>query len=197
MAEEAQGYAVSGLLRGVLLLLVIALLGWSYWQLQQPPRSVSDMPVALPAVTVSDVVAVDIQNAANDLHFVRQQSQWKLVGHEAQQVDEQALHTLLDELASMRVVRTVAHGTNHDQRLGLDKAQRIHLKVSNASAVVLEADIGKQGGDLTTTFLRVQGSDAVVAVDKMLRWQLQRTAEGWLKAKDPAPTKQEGASSNN
>ncbi len=188
---------MSGLLRGALLLLAIALLGWSYWQFQQPPRSASDLPDALPAVTVSDVVAVDIQNAANDLHFVRQQGQWKLVGHEAQQVDEQALHTLLDDLASMRVVRSVARGTKHDQRLGMDKAQRIHLKVSNASAVVLEADIGKQGSDLTTTFLRVQGSDAVLAVDKMLRWQLQRTAEGWLKAKEPASAKQEGASSNN
>jgi len=188
---------VSGMVRAGLLLLVVALLGWSYMQFRQPPRSESEVSVQLPTMVATDVVAVDIHSAANDLHFVRKQAHWQLVGHESRLLDEQALHALLDDLATMHMVRTVALGKKHDRNLGLDEAQRIHVRVSDASTVVLEADIGKQGSDLTTTFLRLQGADTVVAVDKMLRWQLQRTAEGWLKAEDAQSAGKEGSSSNN
>jgi len=194
-AQETKEFAVNSLTRIGILLLIFTLLGWSYMQFHQPPRSAPEVEFALPRLVVADVVGMDIRHAGNILHFVRKQGGWQLVGYESRQVDEQAMKTLLDDLATMRTVRTVATGTAHDRNLGLDKGQRIHVRLSDASTVVLEADIGKQGTDLATTFLRLQGTDTVVAVDKMLRWQLQRTSEGWLKTKDAALPGKEGASS--
>ncbi len=91
----------------------------------------------------------------------------------------------------MRPVRLVAHGHKADAAFQLDKRQRVRIRLLDANGRELMAlDVGKPAADLVSTYVRRKGDDAVVTVDKVLRWQVMRTAQGWKKPgekREPTP----------
>lgn len=170
-------------MKGRLTIAIFALvvLGGAIW-LSSNERNAQVLDVApLPSLPPTEVRAVEIDvPGRRPLHFRRNKGQWQLVERASRAVDAQAMGALLRDLGTMRPLRTVAMGAQYDERLGLDKAHRLLVRLEGAQGQRIAFAIGKQGRDLTSTFLRPVGWHKVVAVDKVLRWQLQRTPDAWL-----------------
>lgn len=163
---------------GVIGAMILAACGWFLWQHEEPTQASQRMPdwVSINSAQVSSITMQKNNEAAIELH--RQGDSWTVNGQPA---DAEAVRRLLDDMAAMRPVRVVTRKRDHDAELGLD-AHGTRLTLKDASGqVLLDATVGKQGANLISTYLRRQGEDAVLAVNKPLVWQLNRPAKGWEK----------------
>ncbi len=176
-------------MRGAILaLFVLGAAGWFFWQQEDDHRAPQAMN-AWQTVDTARATRVEIRNNAEEpVILTRQGEQWMLGG--AKPADGQAVQRLLDDLARMRPTRVVTRKREHDAELGLD-AKGTHIVLKDAGGETLfDAIIGKQGANLVSTYLRLQGQDVVYAMDKALVWQVRRPARGWEKVNQtPVATK--------
>ncbi len=170
------------LVAGVLLVLVIA--AWVVWQGLQPQQGMQAMP-AWRAPQLSTVAAIDISGPGMArVHLARKGDGWQLNGKVA--ADARAVRHLLDDLQQMRPIRMVTGGHAHDAELELG-SKAVQLTLADASGKVVDRfEIGKQGTDLISTYVRHQGEDAVMAMNRALLWQVKRLPDAW-QAKQAAP----------
>lgn len=128
------------------------------------------------------------------ISLLRDGTRWKLegAGGEQEDADTDAVQHLLDDLASMKIVRVVTRNPEHYEKLQVTTGSTRVLLKSEGGDTLLELFIGKQGGDLISTYLRVGGRPEVLAVDRTLSWQVKRPYQGW---KAPAPTSSDAGSS--
>ncbi len=161
---------------GALALLVLIATGVFFWKHEEPVSAPQQM-AAWQTLDASRVSTLSIQkNGEPAIELHRQGNQWMIAGKAA---DAQAVQRLLNDLSAMRPVRIVTRKRDHDAMLGLDE-HAITLKLSDAAGKpLLHAAIGKQGANLISTYLRLQGEDVVYAVNKSLVWQLNRPAAAW------------------
>ena len=163
---------------GALALLVLIATGVFFWKHEEPVSAPQQM-AAWQTLDASRVSTLSIQkNGEPAIELHRQGNQWMIAGKAA---DAQAVQRLLNDLSAMRPVRIVTRKRDHDALLGLD-AHAITVKLTDAAGKpLLHATIGKQGANLISTYLRLQGEDVVYAVNKPLVWQLNRSATAWGK----------------
>lgn len=181
-------------------LTVVGLFALAYVEMHEPARSPAPSLALGRQWQVADVTRIEILHGKDALMLERQGDHtWRLGGKPA---DAQAVQQLLEDLKQMQVERIVAWNAAHDRELGLDDAEArdVRLYASDGS-MLWQCRIGRQARDLTSTYLRVQGDDRALAVDRALRWQVLRTPDIWLaKAKSgpsqPSAKSAEGASSH-
>ena len=127
--------------------------------------------------------------------LLRDDSRWKLQGVEGEQedADAAAVQRLLDDLASMKIVRVVTRNPEHYEKLRVTTGSTRVLLKREGGDTLLDLFIGKQGSDLISTYLRVGGRPEVLAVDRTLLWQVGRPYQEW---KAPAPIASEINSSD-
>ncbi|MDQ6976338.1 MAG: DUF4340 domain-containing protein [Mariprofundaceae bacterium] len=130
-------------------------------------------------IEVSDVATIKITMAAKEtivIHWAA--GEWQLNDHV--KADHEAVERLLKDLAEMRPVRVVTRKHKHDEKLRLDAKSGVHLLLLDAAdRDIFNAMVGKQGANLLSTYLRLQGSDVVIAMDKSLNWQVYRSIHDW------------------
>ncbi len=103
-----------------------------------------------------------------------------------QRADTDAVLHLLDDLASMEIIRVVTRNPEHYERLQLASgATRVTLKGKD-DAILLDLLVGKQGSDLISTYLRIVDKPEVLAVNRVLLWQVKRSYQGWKAMDVPA-----------
>jgi len=130
----------------------------------------------------NEVVQISLQKmASKKIELVLQKGEWMLSdGTKAQQ---DAVYRLLDDLEGMQWVRVVTQKRSHDAELGLEHA--VHVLCQGASGKhLLDLEVGKQGSDLLSTYVRRVGEDEVIAVNRSLVWQVHRRLSSW---RDKAP----------
>jgi len=129
-----------------------------------------------------EVVQISLQKAASEkIELILQNREWML--SDASKAQQDAVHHLLDDLEAMQSGRVVTQKRSHDAELGLQNA--VHVLCQDASGkVLLDLEVGKQGSDLISTYVRRAGEDEVVAVNRSLVWQVQRRLSAW---RDKAP----------
>jgi len=123
-----------------------------------------------------------------ELLLHREEMQWLM--QEGQRADRDAVDHLLNDLASMEVVRVVTRNSEHYPELGIGE-DAVRVVLSGAGSDLLTVEIGKQGGDLLSTYLRMAGKNEVVAVNKTLVWQVRRAKEGWKAVETPVGAEQQ------
>jgi len=125
----------------------------------------------------NEVAQISLQKTPSEkIELVLQKGEWMLSdGTKAQQ---DAVHHLLDNLERMQRVRTVTQKRSHDTELGLEQA--VHVLCQDVSGKhLLDLEVGKQGSDLLSTYVRRVGEDEVIAVNRSLVWQVQRRLSSW------------------
>ena len=172
MKRAAVWYSALGVLLAALCL-------WAVWRFSQPASAPQAHMPRLGSVVSGQVKAVSIRPASSEtIRLERTGDGWRLIGKSPVPARTEAVERLLNDLASMRVIRVVAHTRSHDAELGLDRGVHVSL-LGRGDRRLLELTIGKQGSDLISTYVRVDSSPKVIAVGKSLVWQVKRTASAW------------------
>lgn len=188
MGAEASQNGFRQLKRAVITASLLLLAGVLVWMASRPDSA----PQAMPEITrfnPDEVYALDLMNGgAEPVSLLRSGNGWKLKGDgsegEQEVADADAVQRLLDDLASMNIVRVVTRNPGHYEKLRVTTGSiRVLLKRESGEAL-LDIFIGKQGSDLISTYLRIGDRPEVLAVDKTLLWQVRRPYQEW---KAPAP----------
>lgn len=155
---------------------------------QVMPEMVRFNPDAVYALTLTNGGEVSVS-------LLRDDSRWKLEGVEGEQEDADAdvVQRLLDDLASMKIIRVVTRNPGHYEKLRVTTGSTRVLLKREGGDTLLDLFIGKQGSDLISTYLRLADRPEVLAVDRTLLWQVRRPYQDW---KAPAPVASEINSSD-
>lgn len=155
---------------------LLILTAWSIWQFSKP---VNTPQPSLKALDVGRVFTLTLTSESRGVvRLEKQKKEWMLAGKLSVPANGEFVQHLLSDLAGMRIIRVVAYTRAHDSALGMNKGTRITL-LNDAGASVLTLTIGKQGSDLISTYVRVESSPEVLAVDKALVWQVGRDSNAW------------------
>lgn len=164
--------------RALVAIAILLLAGVVAWLSSEPDSAAHKMP-GMPDFAVSKVTSIRISGAsAGPLEIRQSEGQWRFP--DGVKVDSDAVNHLLGDLASMRIVRVVTRSSDHDAELGFGSSVSEVVLSNSDGAVLFRVDIGKQGKDLISTYVRVGEEKTVLAVDKTLLWQVHRGREGWL-----------------
>jgi len=154
------------------------LLLWMILWMWQQPASQSQRMDAWSDIAVENIVQVMLQKVGDeDITLTLQQGKWRLANGDLAVQD--AVLRLLDNLSTMQVIRVVTQTHQHDADLGLLKRGVIVQCLDAQGVVLLDMTVGKQGSDLLSSYIRRNGDDAVVAVNKTLVWQVKRSKKAW------------------
>ncbi|OIO73135.1 MAG: hypothetical protein CO186_03410 [Zetaproteobacteria bacterium CG_4_9_14_3_um_filter_49_83] len=159
------------------ILVVLALLV-AYTVMQRSEKSVGDVPRAM-ALEQTLVYGITLRSDFQpEVVLKRQGDAWTL--SDSTPANEELVQRLLSDLADMHVSRIVARSGSHDLELGLSAKDAVHLILQDEHGqTLMQLDIGRQGGDLLSTFVRYGGDEKVLAMDKSLVWQVRRNRDGW------------------
>jgi len=162
------------------ILVLLALAGWVVWQAVQPQQAAQAMP-EWQSPLLADVQLVTITGPGmTAVQLVRHGDGWQLNGEMA--ADGTAVRHLLDDLQQMRPIRMVTSGHAHDAELELGN-RAVVVKLEGEKGAVIDAfEVGKQGTDLISTYVRRPGASAVMAMDRALLWQVKRLPKAWQAA---------------
>jgi hypothetical protein len=158
----------------ILFLLLLWMVLWMWLQ----PASQSQGMITWSNITAQDVVKVMIRRHGDKSIVLKlEQGQWQLANGDL--AVQGAIFRLLDDLSTMQVIRVVTQTHQHDADLGLLKRGVIVQCLDAQGVVLLDMTVGKQGSDLLSSYIRRNGDDAVVAVNKTLVWQVKRSKKAW------------------
>ncbi len=167
-------------------ILILGLLVWAGWRFSQPARAPQEGMPSLAAMDTTRVAAIVIKpGAGKPVRLEKHKGGWILAGRKPTPADRDYIGQLLDDLATMRIIRVVTHTHAHDAELGLDRG--VHVRLLDAgNTPLLDIMVGKQASDLISTYVRKKGKPEVLAVDRALVWQISRPTDAW---KAPSPVK--------
>jgi len=169
------------------LIVVAVLASWALWMQMRPQSAPQNLP-AWSSFESAEVRDISISGAGFPLTHLQQQGKhWLLLDGEANGAEkhgvaanDEAVNHLLASLADMRLVRVVTHHAEHFPRLGLDEATGIHVVLRDKhGSILLDILVGKPAVDLISTYVRRQGVNEAVTVNRSLSWQLKRTHDTW------------------
>jgi len=159
-------------------MVLLILMGWSVWRFSQPALA-PQMHAALAVPDASKVSAMELTLASGvHVHLKEKDGTWLLAGLPDVRANSESVRKLLDDLASMRVIRVVTHTHTHDDALGMSKGVKLVL-LNQTNTVLFTLTVGKQGSDLISTYVRPGQAPEVLAVDKSLVWQVKRPPNAW------------------
>ena len=187
--------------KSMVTVLILLLIGMVFWLASRPDSAPQKMP-ELVHFNPADVFSITLkQEAVGVVSLLRSGEKWQLAGglqgegKEAANADA-VLH-LLDDLAGMAIIRVVTRSPENYERLqiGLEKmgstktgsgSTQVTLKGKDGN-MLLNLFVGKQGSDLISTYVRMADTPEVLAVNRVLVWQVRRSYQGWkTRASTPA-----------
>ena len=187
MVAETSQNGSRQLKKVIIITSLLFLAGVLIWMASRPDSAPQTMPEMI-RFNPDEVHTLALTNAgAVPVLLLRSDNGWKLEGDgsEGEQVaDADAVQHLLDDLASMKIVRVVTRNPGHYEKLRVTTGSIQVLLKRAGGETLLDLFIGKQGSDLISTYLRIGGRPEVLAVDKTLLWQVRRPYQEW---KAPAP----------
>lgn len=153
----------------IVMVLLLLLTGMVVWLSSRPDSAQQEMP-ELVRFNPADVFSITLrQEAVGVISIKRSDEKWWLaegLSDEGQQAaDAKAVLHLLDDLASMEIVRVVTRSSDNYERLQLGLEKMGSTKTGSGSTQVtlrgeggntlLDLFVGKQGSDLISTYLRL------------------------------------------
>ncbi|MDQ6962359.1 MAG: DUF4340 domain-containing protein [Mariprofundaceae bacterium] len=157
-------------------LFILILGGMYFWQKERPLHVVQSME-HWPVFDQKKVSDVRVINQDGEVITLHKADVWMLGD---QQADEKAVLQIIHDLHVMKPIRVVSRNIKQYARLEVtDKATRVVLSAHGVT--LLDLYVGKQGSDLISTYVRLQQSQEVVAVNKALVWQVNRQQSAWQK----------------
>lgn len=169
--------------RRIAIIAILLLAAMSLWFVSRPESSSQQMPEMV-YFDPSKVDTISLRGeGVESFSLQRSTDGWTISGGQKAEID--AVNHLLDDLADMQIVRVVTRNPDHYAELGIGSGS-VHLSLKAGESELLRVDIGRQGKDLLSTYLRIGDRPEVLAVNKTLLWQVRRAKDGW-RAAAPAP----------
>ncbi len=177
-----------------IIILFLFMTGVFIWLVSKPDSAPQKMPEIIRFNPVDVFSLVLANEGAETISLRRSGDQWKLLqeGSEDKKMvfaQAVAVQHLLDDLANMEVVRVVTRNPEHYKKLHVGSGATQVLLKDKGNSVITNLFVGKQGSDLISTYLRVDGMPEVLAVNRVLLWQVRRSYQGW-EAIDSAKVKE-------
>jgi len=175
-----------------IIILFLFMIGVLIWLISKPDSAPQKMPEMI-RFNPADVFSLILAHEGAETIFLRRSGdQWKLLKECSEDkkmafAQAAAVQHLLDDLANMDVVRVVTRNPEYYEKLHVGSGSTQVLLKDKGDSVITNLFVGKQGRDLISTYLRVDGMPEVLAVNKVLLWQVRRSYQGW-KAVDSAKT---------
>ncbi len=148
--------------------------------MQNTPQDTLQALPELPRFHVEDVTRMTIRQQGEPiLEGKREENRWRLAGgDEPVYLDALVVEQLLLDLQSMKAKRIVSKKTEQFSRFSVaDDEVVLQDKQGN---ILLDVFIGKPATDLTSTYIRLADQQLILAVDKVLTWQVKRSQDAWL-----------------
>jgi hypothetical protein len=173
---------------------LLLLAGVVIWLASRPDSAPQSMPEMI-RFNADAVYTMTLENRGEGtISLLRSGSGWKLEGEgaegEQKDADADAVQHLLDDLASMKIIRVVTRNPEHYEKLRVSTGSVRVLLKREGGDTLLDLFIGKQGSDLISTYLRLADRPEVLAVDRTLLWQVRRPYQEW---KTPVPPDVDGS----
>jgi len=168
--------AMNKILPGAILLLTLIAL-WSYM-----PDQRSEPAFAMPTIEASSVHRIEIDaGPGHYLALIRHTDHWQLRNGEAdaRPASDEAVEHLLADLDSMSLIRVVTTNPELYDRMQVGGGAVKLVLMTDQGDVSHRLLIGKQGTDLISTYIRIDDYPEVLAVNKSLVWQVNRSSDGW------------------
>jgi hypothetical protein len=168
------------------MILLLVLLAGLVWQ-QSPTETAQSLPT-LPTIQASEVASFEIQRHQETLLYAELVAKdWLLVNDEVQaKLKGNNVEQLLFDVQNMRAKRVASHKAEHHARFSVAEDDTKLILRNHNGERMLSILIGKPATDLMSTYIRLQGEDIVITVDKILTWQVNRTQDAWL-SKEESP----------
>ena len=168
---------------------LLFLAGVLVWLASRPDSAPHSMPEMV-RFSPDEVYTLDLKSGGEvAVSLLRSDGGWKLTGEglegETQDADADAVQQLLDDLASMKIVRVVTRNPGHYEKLRVTTGSVRVLLKREGGDTLLDLFIGKQGSDLISTYLRLADRPEVLAVDRTLLWQVRRPYQDWKASVSP------------
>lgn len=161
---------------GAIIAAILFLAGAVLW-LSSRPESASQR---MPELVRFDPASIDSitlgGGGVEELELKRAGDFWLMP--DQQKADSSAVQHLLDDLATMEIVRVVTRNPENYSDLGIGK-DSVRVALSAGGRELPGIEIGKQGSDLISTYLRIGDMPEVLAVNRTLLWQVRRAKDGW------------------
>jgi len=149
---------------------------------QQKPQSTTQTLPSFNTFKISDVTQVALKKHGEVImHGKHVEEEWlsiSAIKEPAVKLQTAVIEQLLHDLQSMQIKRVVSHQAENHDAFAVN-AQQVTLK-NEQGEVLLDVFVGKPAKDLISTYIRFAGQDEVLTVDKILTWQVKRTAASWL-----------------
>lgn len=146
---------------------------------QYAPQDTMQQLPNLPNFQLEQVADFNIQvNGQSRVQGKRDGDYWLLATDPTVHLQTTVVGQLLHDLQSMSVKRVASNNKEQQTRFAVNEAQVI-LK-NGQGKVLLDVFVGKPATDLRSTYIRLAQQDSVLTVDKVLTWQVKRTADAWL-----------------
>ncbi|MDX8377730.1 MAG: hypothetical protein R8L53_06880 [Mariprofundales bacterium] len=172
----------------VIILLLIGVAAWGFWQQEQPVQGAQTMP-SWPQVSQEVVTQVEIMRDNKIIRLYKKATEWTV--SDGRNASSHQVDKLVADLCNMRPVRVVSRLADHHAMLQLgDDAPHIVLRNAQGD-VLLELLIGKAATDLVGNYVRLLNHDESLAVNRALLWQVSRNEDGWLATPTPSEAAQQ------
>lgn len=113
-------------------------------------------------------------------HFVlvkQGEEQWALQEPGSFKANASNVQSLLDNLVKLKVVESVASGTDTYERWGVTDAKALHVVAKKGAETVIDAYFGEDGS--RGQMLRLAGKDGVFAANGYSRFSYNKDLKGW------------------
>lgn len=164
----------------IILILVVLVLA------QQNPSSTSQDLPQLKSFAFEDVLQFSIkQNGKFTVQAKLVDKRWLLADTASDTASEAVIQTnvveqLLLDLRDMQIKRVVSHTAENFADFSVTEHDSTVLLSNAKGEPLLHLIVGKPAMGLLSTYVRFAGENRVLTVDKILTWQVKRTADGWL-----------------
>ncbi len=162
----------------IILVLVVMVLA------QKDPGSTSQQLPQLSSFAFDDVQQFSIrQNGEYIIQAKLVDKRWLSAGAGPDSeavIQTPVVEQLLLDLRDMKVKRVVSHKADNFADFAVTERDSSVLLSSAEGEPLLHLVVGKPAMDLVSTYVRFANENRVLTVDKVLTWQVKRTADGWL-----------------
>ncbi len=131
-------------------------------------------------IDIKNADRIEINSKRNSVAITKTDDQsWILPEKEDYPADMDSVKRILENLTEIPIGRAVTSNLKDLEKYGLDKDSKTSIRVYNNDRMILGMDIGKNGPDLLSSFIRVEDDDHIRLVPGNIKYFYEKPVSDW------------------